>query len=93
MLKGAQEEKNFTKTNLTHAQGLIELWRAEGESYIMNPEEQGQGQQVELTPEVIVGAIEANPELAQAIQPHVLTKDAVSSFLNRRRSWRSSTYD
>lgn len=47
----------------------------------MNPEEQGQGQQVELSPEVIVGAIEANPELAQAIQPHVLTKDAVSSFL------------
>lgn len=47
----------------------------------MNPEEQGQGQQVDLTPEVIVGAIESNPELAQAIQPHVLTKDAVSSFL------------
>lgn len=49
----------------------------------MNPEEQGQGQsqQVELSPEVIIGAIEANPELAQAIQPHVLTKDAVSSFL------------
>lgn len=45
----------------------------------MNPEEQGQ--QVDLTPEVIVGAIESNPELAQAIQPHVLTKDAVSSFL------------
>lgn len=47
----------------------------------MNPEEQGQGQEIELSPEVIVGAIEANPELAQAIQPHVLTKDAVSSFL------------
>lgn len=49
----------------------------------MNPEgnEQAQEQQVELTPEVIVGAIEANPELAQAIQPHVLTKDAVSSYL------------
>ncbi|WFR74815.1 hypothetical protein P9209_29965 (plasmid) [Prescottella defluvii] len=51
----------------------------------MNPEEQGQGQQVELTPEVIVGAIEANPELAQAIQPHVLTKDAVSSFLKQTK--------
>ncbi|CCJ09661.1 hypothetical protein BN19_007 [Streptococcus phage SP-QS1] len=49
----------------------------------MNPEgnEQAQEQQIDLTPEVIVGAIEANPELAQAIQPHVLTKDAVSSYL------------
>lgn len=49
----------------------------------MNPEgnEQAQEQQIDLTPEVIVGAIESNPELAQAIQPHVLTKDAVSSYL------------
>lgn len=53
------------------------------ENLNMNPEgnEQAQEQQIELTPEVIVGAIESNPELAQAIQPHVLTKDAVSSYL------------
>lgn len=34
-----------------------------------------------LTPEAIIGAIETNPDLLTAIQPHVLNKDTVGSYL------------